>query len=92
MVRPDRDTFRVLARHGRAVPLVREVLADLDTPLASFLLHMATSAISVVTEVIKVRLSVSFSDTFISSTSGICLYLRRFSRTRSKTTTVSLSE
>jgi anthranilate synthase component 1 len=37
MVRPDRDTFRVLARHGRAVPLVREVLADLDTPLASFL-------------------------------------------------------
>ena len=37
MVRPDRDTFRALARHGQAVPLVHEVLADLDTPLAIFL-------------------------------------------------------
>ncbi len=37
MVRPDRDTFCALARHGRAVPLVREVLADLDTPLGIFL-------------------------------------------------------
>ncbi|MBW2280529.1 MAG: anthranilate synthase component I [Deltaproteobacteria bacterium] len=37
MVRPDRDGFRALARGASAVPLVREVLADLDTPLASFL-------------------------------------------------------
>ncbi|MFQ5513117.1 MAG: anthranilate synthase component I [Myxococcota bacterium] len=37
MVHPDRDSFRALARQGRAVPVVREVLADLDTPLASFL-------------------------------------------------------
>ena len=40
MVRPDlpgRDEFRALARGASAVPLVREVLADLDTPLATFL-------------------------------------------------------
>jgi anthranilate synthase component I len=37
MVRPDRETFRELARTATTVPLVREVLADLDTPLASFL-------------------------------------------------------
>ncbi len=37
MVRPDRDTFCALARQGRAVPLVHEVLADLDTSLAIFL-------------------------------------------------------
>ena len=37
MVRPDRDSFRALARGVSAVPLVREVLADLDTPLAAFL-------------------------------------------------------
>ncbi|MEE8557890.1 MAG: anthranilate synthase component I [Myxococcota bacterium] len=36
MVCPDRETFRALARHGRAVLLAREVLADLDTPLAIF--------------------------------------------------------
>ena len=33
MVRPDLETFRTLARSGSAVPLVREVLADLDTAL-----------------------------------------------------------
>ncbi len=37
MVRPDVETFRTLARSGTAVPLVREVLADLDTALAIFL-------------------------------------------------------
>ncbi len=37
MVRPDVDSFRTLARRGSAVPLVREVLADLDTALAIFL-------------------------------------------------------
>jgi anthranilate synthase component 1 len=36
MARPDRDTFRALAARGLAVPLVREVLADLDTPLSVF--------------------------------------------------------
>jgi anthranilate synthase component 1 len=36
MVRPDRDHFRALAARGLSVPLVREVLADLDTPLAIF--------------------------------------------------------
>ena len=45
-----------------------------------------------VDEVITVRAQVSFSDRFITSRSGIVLYLRRFSRTRSKTTTVSLIE
>ncbi len=37
MVRPDRAEFRALARRGAPVPLVREVLADLDTPLSAFL-------------------------------------------------------
>jgi anthranilate synthase component 1 len=37
MVRPDREGFRELARQARSVPLVREILADLDTPLAAFL-------------------------------------------------------
>jgi anthranilate synthase component 1 len=36
MVRPDLETFRTLARSAPAVPLVREVLADQDTPLAIF--------------------------------------------------------
>jgi anthranilate synthase component 1 len=36
MVRPDRETFRALARRGDAVLLSREVLADLDTPLGIF--------------------------------------------------------
>jgi anthranilate synthase component 1 len=36
MVRPDLETFRTLARSAAAVPLVREVLADQDTPLAIF--------------------------------------------------------
>jgi anthranilate synthase component 1 len=36
MVRPDLETFRRLARSHAAVPLVREVLADQDTPLAIF--------------------------------------------------------
>src|SRR5262245_24576657 len=37
MVRPDRSTFRALARERSTVPVVREILADLDTPLGSFL-------------------------------------------------------
>ena len=37
MARPDRDSFRALARSAAVVPVVREVLADLDTPLAIFL-------------------------------------------------------
>jgi anthranilate synthase component 1 len=37
MVRPDRDEFRALAERGAPIPLVREVLADLDTPLSAFL-------------------------------------------------------
>jgi anthranilate synthase component 1 len=37
MVRPERSAFRELARTRAMVPIVREVLADLDTPLATFL-------------------------------------------------------
>ncbi len=37
MVRPDLASFRALSARGTVVPLVREVLADLDTPLATFL-------------------------------------------------------
>ncbi len=36
MVSPDRDTFRALAARGQPIPLLREVLADLDTPLSIF--------------------------------------------------------
>jgi anthranilate synthase component 1 len=36
MVRPDRDSFREHARDAAYVPLVSEVLADFDTPLAIF--------------------------------------------------------
>jgi anthranilate synthase component I len=36
-VRPDRAEFRELARARKSVPLVREEVADLDTPLATFL-------------------------------------------------------
>ena len=37
MVRPDLESFRKLALGARSVPLVREVVADLDTALAVFL-------------------------------------------------------
>jgi anthranilate synthase component 1 len=36
-VRPERAAFRELARTRATIPLVREELADLDTPLATFL-------------------------------------------------------
>ena len=36
-LRPDRREFERLVQQGRPVPLVREVLADLDTPLGVFL-------------------------------------------------------
>ncbi len=36
MNRPEADEFAALARHGNLVPVVREVLADLDTPLSLF--------------------------------------------------------
>ena len=35
-VRPSRDDFRVLARDFTVVPVWREVLADLETPLSAF--------------------------------------------------------
>ena len=50
------------------------------------------SASSVVTEVMTVRDSVSLTDRLSRSAIGSCLYRRRFSRTRSNTTTVSLIE
>jgi len=34
--RPSQETFEQLARRGNLVPVVREVLADLDTPLSLF--------------------------------------------------------
>ena len=50
------------------------------------------SASNVVTDVIVVRDRVSLMLRFSSSGISICLYLRRFSRMRSYTTTVSLME
>ncbi len=52
----------------------------------------AISATKVVPEVIRVRLSVSLTLRFITSINGMVLNLIRFSRNRSKTTTVSLIE
>ncbi len=49
-------------------------------------------SVGVVPDVISVRLRVSFTDRFITSISGLVLNLRRFSRSRSKITTVSLIE
>ncbi len=37
MVRPDLEKFRALAAQRKGVPLVHELLADLDTPLGAFL-------------------------------------------------------
>ncbi len=36
MLRPNRDEFRALARHHSVVPVWREILADLVTPVAAF--------------------------------------------------------
>jgi anthranilate synthase component 1 len=36
VIRPQADEFTALASRGNLVPLVREVLADLDTPLSLF--------------------------------------------------------
>ena len=37
MIRPTREEFRALARDHTVVPVWREVLADLTTPVAAFL-------------------------------------------------------
>jgi len=36
-VTPSRDAFRVLARTGNLIPVCREVMADLDTPVSAYL-------------------------------------------------------
>ncbi|HEX2063775.1 MAG TPA: anthranilate synthase component I, partial [Acidimicrobiales bacterium] len=36
MIRPSRDEFRALARSHTVVPVWREILADLATPVAAF--------------------------------------------------------
>jgi anthranilate synthase component 1 len=36
LLRPSREEFVELAQHGNMVPVVREILADLDTPLSIF--------------------------------------------------------
>ncbi len=36
MHRPSREAFEALAQRGNLVPLVREIFADLDTPLSLF--------------------------------------------------------
>ena len=35
-MRPEQDAFEQLARQGNLVPVVREILADLDTPLSLY--------------------------------------------------------
>src|SRR2546430_17017716 len=36
-VTPSRADFRELARHGNLIPVRREILADLETPVSAFL-------------------------------------------------------
>jgi anthranilate synthase component 1 len=36
LLRPEQDAFEQLARQGNLVPVVREILADLDTPLSLY--------------------------------------------------------
>ncbi|MCE0484462.1 MAG: anthranilate synthase component I [Methylacidiphilales bacterium] len=33
---PDRESFRQLARHGNLVPVYREIIADMETPVSAF--------------------------------------------------------
>ncbi len=37
MVRPDLETFKKLCREGNLIPVYRETLADLDTPVSAFI-------------------------------------------------------
>ena len=37
MYQPDFDAFCALAEHGNLVPVYREILADLETPVSAFL-------------------------------------------------------
>ena len=37
MIRPSREEFIKLARGGRRVPVMREILADTETPVSAFL-------------------------------------------------------
>ena len=37
MLKPDREGFRALARDHTVVPVWREVLADVETPVSAFL-------------------------------------------------------
>src|SRR5664279_2961711 len=37
MYTPDFDAFCALAQHGNMVPVYREILADLETPVSAFL-------------------------------------------------------
>ena len=36
MLRPSQESFEELAKRGNWVPVVREILADMDTPLSLF--------------------------------------------------------
>ncbi|OGW60751.1 MAG: anthranilate synthase component I [Nitrospirae bacterium RBG_16_64_22] len=37
LVRPDRETFRARAREGNVVPVYRELLADVETPVSAYM-------------------------------------------------------
>ncbi|MDE1170280.1 MAG: anthranilate synthase component I [Verrucomicrobium sp.] len=37
MLTPSRETFRALARQGNLIPVYREIVADLDTPVSAYL-------------------------------------------------------
>ncbi len=37
MICPDFKTFKKKSREGNLIPVYREILADLDTPLSAFL-------------------------------------------------------
>ena len=68
---------------------ITQAKPEIDSPPNSASGRLARNT---VIEVPRVRFRVSLIDRSISSRSGIVLYLRRFSRTRSYTTTLSLVE
>ncbi len=36
LLRPSQESFEALAAHGNLIPVIREMMADLDTPLTLF--------------------------------------------------------
>ena len=77
MIHPDLDQFRAMARPGALVPVYREILADLETPVTAYLKIARGQAFSFLLE------SVEHADT-IGQYSFLGRTLRSFSVRRAK--------